>query len=161
MPSSIARRKVCQKAALLDRLRWLRLPNPSSPARLAAFPKVALCDDCLWHICGVAADTADVRLSGKTGSDRPTVKTALLTHKRHRRIPWMGRSSPLATLSLRLAAVSRALRRAERTGRYGAARVSVHAESCRLDAGSRNEIGRGCRRRPPHAQQRGHDRRTI
>src|SRR6266849_7099505 len=47
MPSSIARRKVCQKAALLDRLRWLRLPNPSSPARLAAFPKVALCDDCL------------------------------------------------------------------------------------------------------------------
>jgi hypothetical protein len=40
---------VCQKAALLDRLRWLRLPNPSSPARLAAFQKVALCDDCLWH----------------------------------------------------------------------------------------------------------------
>ena len=51
----------------------------------------------------------------------PTGKRRLLTahtHKRHRRIPWMGRSSPLATLSLRLAAVSRALRRAERTGRY-------------------------------------------
>jgi hypothetical protein len=35
----------------------------------------------LRHICEVAADTEDVRLrGGKNGSDRPTFKTALLTH---------------------------------------------------------------------------------
>src|ERR1700747_709844 len=68
MPSSIARRKVCQKAALLDRLRGLRLPDPSSPARPAAFPKVALCDDCLCsgfrmtaHRDGAACSGAVVR----------------------------------------------------------------------------------------------------
>jgi hypothetical protein len=33
----------------------------------------------LWPFCEVAADTEDVRLSGWTGSDWPTVKAALLT----------------------------------------------------------------------------------
>src|SRR6267142_3698420 len=73
MPSSIARRKVCQKAALLDRLRWLRLPNPSSPARLAAFPKVASCDDCLWHETDVPSRRTCViaaRSTVSAGADR-------------------------------------------------------------------------------------------
>src|SRR5260221_6761764 len=73
MPSSIARRKVCQKAALLDQLRWLRLPNPSSPARLAAFPKVALCDDCLWHETDVPSRRTCViaaRSTASAGADR-------------------------------------------------------------------------------------------
>jgi hypothetical protein len=45
---------VCRGAALFDRLLWLRLSPrrllaPLCIARPAVFPKVALCDDYLWH----------------------------------------------------------------------------------------------------------------
>jgi len=35
-----------------------------------------------WHFCEVAADGESVWLSGQTGSDQTTLKTALLTHIR-------------------------------------------------------------------------------
>jgi hypothetical protein len=49
----------------------------------AQSPLATFADDRLWHFCEVAADIDDVRLSGKTGSERPTVKTTRMTLMRH------------------------------------------------------------------------------
>src|SRR5712672_565628 len=88
MPSSIARRKVCQKAALLDRLRWLRLPNPSSPARLAAFPKVALCDDCLWHETDVPSRRTWV-IAARSTASAALIGALRITTSRRRHQPML------------------------------------------------------------------------
>ena len=92
---------------------------------------------------------------------RRVVGTTRMTHKRHRRIPWMGRSSPLAKA---IFTPRRGISRSPASRKNRAMWRSMSVCACRklrLDAGSRNEKGRGCGRRPPHAQQRGDDRRTI
>ena len=61
--------RCAKKAPLLYRLLRLRLSSrrllvPSSPSRRGESPKVALCDDCLWHISEVARLNARVRCWG-------------------------------------------------------------------------------------------------
>src|SRR5437867_8053426 len=48
--------------------------------------------DWYWQVWDMSAAAENVRLSGKTGSDRHTFKAALLTRRRHRR-PQIGPSA--------------------------------------------------------------------
>src|SRR5882762_5034992 len=78
MPLSIARRLACLRAASRVRLSPvrlspLRLLAPLSTARSAVSPKVALCDDCLWHETDVPSRRTCViaaRSTASAGADR-------------------------------------------------------------------------------------------
>src|SRR5882762_7353041 len=78
MPLSIARRLACLRAASRVRLSPLQLSSrrlraPLSTARSAVSPKVALCDDCLWHETDVPSRRTCViatRSTASAGADR-------------------------------------------------------------------------------------------